>query len=331
MTDPVHLDYRSVGGAVRFGGPVTPAPRTECPVCGKEPHQPSDDHVFPQFLGGKRTVTSCKPCNDLCGHTFEARANERAFLPLYVYLSGLGLTTVRDGREWRKAYMRDGNTYNLVGSDGRMVERLTNPILRRNVAGEIESAQFADARAAREFLRLAKERGQQVRVVEEPRKDRIAEALRIYFDWEWYVQRVALKMALAASVLLPYNETQRTEAAREELQRAPAEDSPRSWPTAIGYADITEACPRHLRRIRRGSGLRGCPVLRFHAVLLRAWRSAVIEATCGRVRDTRSAHWGRGARQCGAPQPSLGLQGTGRGHGGSDGGFDGLMVGLPTA
>src|SRR5439155_1178377 len=42
-----------------------------CPYCAERPAD-SDDHVFPQFLGGKATILACTTCNNTFGHSFEA-------------------------------------------------------------------------------------------------------------------------------------------------------------------------------------------------------------------------------------------------------------------
>lgn len=39
-----------------------------CPYCGVRQTN-SDDHVFPEFLGGRATIRAWKPCNDVFGHS----------------------------------------------------------------------------------------------------------------------------------------------------------------------------------------------------------------------------------------------------------------------
>lgn len=59
-----------------------------CPYCLGRPRD-SDDHVFPQFLGGTKTVRACKPCNHGFGHRFEGPVSSD-LAPVVVVLSFSG-------------------------------------------------------------------------------------------------------------------------------------------------------------------------------------------------------------------------------------------------
>jgi hypothetical protein len=54
--------------------------------------QLTDDHVFPQFLGGSAAVLACKKCNDLFGGTFEAKFSVTAGA-MQVLIAQFGLKT----------------------------------------------------------------------------------------------------------------------------------------------------------------------------------------------------------------------------------------------
>jgi hypothetical protein len=59
-----------------------------CPYCLERPRD-SDDHVFPEFLGGTKTVRTYTPCNSEFGHRFEGPvSNDLA--PVIVVLSFSG-------------------------------------------------------------------------------------------------------------------------------------------------------------------------------------------------------------------------------------------------
>src|SRR5260370_31617139 len=72
----------------------------------------TDDHIFPQFLGGRRTIRVCKQCNDVFGHTFEGRAS-RQLKRLQVFISHFGLDLTRTPASWPAAIVIDGATYDL--------------------------------------------------------------------------------------------------------------------------------------------------------------------------------------------------------------------------
>ncbi len=48
-----------------------------CPYSQPTYTEFTDDHIFPQYLGGRRTIRVCKQCNNVFGHTFEGRASRQ--------------------------------------------------------------------------------------------------------------------------------------------------------------------------------------------------------------------------------------------------------------
>ena len=59
-----------------------------CPYCLTSPRD-SDDHVFPDFLGGTRKVQSCIKCNNSFGHRFEGPVSkELASIVVFLSFSG---------------------------------------------------------------------------------------------------------------------------------------------------------------------------------------------------------------------------------------------------
>ena len=59
-----------------------------CPYCLVHP-QDSDDHVFPDFLGGTRKVQSCTKCNNDFGGRFEGPVSQD-LAPVIVFRSFSG-------------------------------------------------------------------------------------------------------------------------------------------------------------------------------------------------------------------------------------------------
>lgn len=59
-----------------------------CPYCLVRSRE-SDDHVFPAFLGGTRTIRSCEKCNNTFGTQFEGPVSKE-LAPVIVCLSFAG-------------------------------------------------------------------------------------------------------------------------------------------------------------------------------------------------------------------------------------------------
>src|ERR1019366_7642730 len=55
----------------------------------------TDDHIFPQFLGGRRTIRVCRSCNSFFGHSFEGAASKQ-LKRLQVFISNFGLDLSRN-------------------------------------------------------------------------------------------------------------------------------------------------------------------------------------------------------------------------------------------
>src|SRR5258708_15063525 len=73
-----------------------------CLYCSERPAD-SDDHVFPRFLGGKRTVAACRVCNSKFGYIFEGPA-ARELEPIYVLLAKWGVPLSPREQLWRNAF-----------------------------------------------------------------------------------------------------------------------------------------------------------------------------------------------------------------------------------
>src|SRR4051794_28508044 len=71
-----------------------------CPYCGLALAN-SKDHVFPQFLGGRKTIQACASCNSTFGSNFEAAA-KASLEPIMVGLAVCGFKPTTRVR-WRKA------------------------------------------------------------------------------------------------------------------------------------------------------------------------------------------------------------------------------------
>jgi hypothetical protein len=103
-------------------------PREDCPYCGQPMVVRSEDHIFPQFMGGARTITCCKPCNDRFGHRFEAEAAQW-FQKLHFYFATQGLPLRVPQIRWKEAFEQDGQPYDAVFEDGEAKFTLSRPIV----------------------------------------------------------------------------------------------------------------------------------------------------------------------------------------------------------
>src|SRR5260370_30346736 len=163
----MHYEY-AAPSALRPRWPVPKEHRGDgnsCPHCGRTMVLVSEDHIFPQFLGGRRWIKSCKPCNDRFGYTIEASADEEIFTPHYVLLSAFGLNHIREGATWKRAFTREGNCYHLIGKGGTLQERLADPIITRNDQREIVGCQFPDYRTTKTVIRHAHRQGRRVEIL----------------------------------------------------------------------------------------------------------------------------------------------------------------------
>ena len=118
-----------------------------CPYCN-ERERNSDDHVFPEFLGGRTTIKICKQCNDKFGHSFEAAVSED-IAPVTVFLSACGHKAPRKAI-WKGCFIdkETGIKYDLdtnltaIPSSPR-IERDQNGIFVRAIYRDVKEAQKA--------------------------------------------------------------------------------------------------------------------------------------------------------------------------------------------
>jgi hypothetical protein len=122
-----------------------------CPYSEFPYSQFSDDHIFPQFLGGRRTVRVCKDCNNRFGHTFEGRASKQ-LMRLQVFISHVGLDLSRTRAIWPAALTIGDETYDLVPGPDGVQYTLNKPTFRRDDEGNILSGK---ARSVSEANQIA--------------------------------------------------------------------------------------------------------------------------------------------------------------------------------
>lgn len=116
-----------------------------CPYCGNA-RADSDDHIFPQFLGGRATIRVCRTCNSRFGHDFEAKVSAD-IAPLVVGLAKCGLKSARRV-VWRRAF-KDPNTGLDYDLDSNGNVSLASPLIERDQEGRIRHITFKDLKTAK--------------------------------------------------------------------------------------------------------------------------------------------------------------------------------------
>jgi hypothetical protein len=114
-----------------------PDPPSEvCPYSDPPFGEFTDDHIFPEFLGGRRSIRVCRDCNSRFGHSFEARASSQ-LKRMQVFVSHFGLDLTRTLATWPSALEIEGTTYNLKSGPSGAQYELARPVILRNEAGDI--------------------------------------------------------------------------------------------------------------------------------------------------------------------------------------------------
>lgn len=170
-----------------------------CPYCGCHAAD-SADHIFPRFLGGRRTVKACRSCNSVFGHTFEAKV-ARELEPLYVQLAKWGVPLSERQQWWRSAFKVEGALLDLgVGPNG-VKARANQPIIERDANGEIAAAYFTNEDDLGRFWKMRPPDEQWVETQKTISTN--LSNLRFSLNFGLAIKQLALKMSLAVSTRLP--------------------------------------------------------------------------------------------------------------------------------
>lgn len=170
-----------------------PADTQLCLYCGVRPRD-SDDHIFPEFMGGKTTIRACKPCNDLFGHDFEGPVSND-FASTVVMLRRGGLHSPRRV-VWKCATKREGIDYDL-DSDLQMTP--SDPRIERDEQGSIKHAVFANRKAASGFIRGLEAQGKKFKFTPQTITGIDMREVHFRVDIGHEVRRLAVKIAIAAA------------------------------------------------------------------------------------------------------------------------------------
>src|SRR6185437_1140199 len=110
----------------------------------------TDDHVFPDFLGGRRSIRVCRECNNRFGYSFEAKAAEQ-LKRLQVFVSHFGLDLSRNAATWPAVLKIGGVTYDLKSGPNGVQYELARPVIRRDEKGNIVGGRARSRSEAKQF------------------------------------------------------------------------------------------------------------------------------------------------------------------------------------
>lgn len=205
----------------------------ECPYCEPPFTEFTDDHIFPQFLGGRKTIRVCKKCNNSFGHSFEGRASQQ-LKRLQVFISNFGLDLTRNPAVWPAALVIDDVTYDLMPGPAGTQYRLSKPIVRRDGEGRVVGGK---ARSRSEANKLAKGliesgRAKRIEIVPEDSSSLEDVKLNIASSFDDNIFRLATKLAAAVAVASGYQQV----ISRSEIPQYLHGTG--KWPTCVAYCDV---------------------------------------------------------------------------------------------
>jgi hypothetical protein len=188
--------------------PLRPDDPEVCPYCGRRPTGVgvdvySDDHIFMEAIGGKKTVRVCKRCNDRCGATFEARNLKETIIRLSILLAKAGVPIAKKGLKWKNAVSApDGQVYNLVvTADGVQIES-AKPLVERDPGDpKVLRVTINNDPESRKLLKQFSDPQKFVPQAETPGKPARTHESSFNLDLNKMVGLTALKMAFAAATL----------------------------------------------------------------------------------------------------------------------------------
>jgi hypothetical protein len=238
-----------------------------CPYCQKTILQNSSDHIFSDFLGGRRMITACKPCNDRFGHSFEAAA-AKILQAMHISISTWGLPLKETVQDWKSGHEYKGIKFDLSVDGSNIKLRLAKPVTERDERGTVTAVTFATEKEAEKAAENARKKGKSATVqkigIELPFP---GAAFNLAINRE--LNRTALKMCVALSTLLPNFSALDTEFARpvlaDDAQSGPV---PNVTPAFVLY-DSLEALRQPLSHViyveRNNHGVYG--VVQFFGVI----------------------------------------------------------------
>jgi HNH endonuclease len=188
--------------------PLSPDDPEVCPYCGRRPTGVgadvySDDHIFMDAIGGRKTVRVCKRCNDRCGGTFEARNLKETIIRLSILLAKAGVPIAKKGLKWKNAASTpDGQVYNLVVTEDGVQTESAKPLVERDSGDpKVLLVTINNDPESRRLLKQFSNPKKFALLDETPSKPARTQESSFNLDLNKMVGLTALKMAFAAAAL----------------------------------------------------------------------------------------------------------------------------------
>jgi hypothetical protein len=212
---------------------LKPIDDERCPYCCIST-EITDDHIFPQFLGGRRTIRVCRKCNNTFGHTFEGNASEQ-LARLQVFISHFGLNLSRNNAVWPSALTVNGEELSLTSGSAGAQYHLSKPVLRKDEEGRITSGRarsLSEAnKTARGLIRSGKAKKIDITPAENPTLEDIRLDLAYNFNEDLF--RLATKMVASLAVASGFDKLISESRIPDYLHGRAA------WGTSVAYCDVS--------------------------------------------------------------------------------------------
>jgi hypothetical protein len=193
----------------------------------------TDDHIFPRFLGGRRTIRICRQCNSQFGHTFEGRAS-RQVKRLQVFISHFGLDLTRMPATWPAAIVIGDDTYDLRSGPEGVQYFLNKPTFTRGADGDLiggKARSLSEANQIRSRL-IKAGKAKEVEIFTSQGKPIDDVSLTGSFSFDDDLYRLATKMAAAMLVAFDRSQVVTASGIPSYLLRKG------NWLTAPAYCDV---------------------------------------------------------------------------------------------
>lgn len=238
-----------------------------CPYCAECIREHSRDHIFPEFLGGRKTILACKGCNETAGNTFEARAALMVY-GMQVSMSTWGLSFKRTAPPWKRAHKYRGLEFDISAQGSEPKLTLSCPIKEINEEGKLASITFGNRKEAERVAQRAGRKGNKRVVVQKLGVEIDQPQIPFRFELSPDLLRTGLKMCYALSTRLAGFTLNEVAHARSILQ-----GDPNFLPVNVIPAFETYAALDHLRLplshviyVER-NGARVSGVIQFYGVI----------------------------------------------------------------
>ena len=177
-----------------------------CPYCNDPIIESSAEHIFSEFMGGRKTIASCVACdsNNIFGRTFEGRVSSMLHA-LHISISTWGVALKGTVPAWRSGYEYQGLKFDLsIGKTNDTQFRLSKPIVEKNDQGKTTSITYATEKEARQAAESTIKKGKAQRVVIEKIPMELPfTGAAFNFELSPDFLRLALKMCFTLNTLLP--------------------------------------------------------------------------------------------------------------------------------